>query len=86
MPRFFGHLVGEVVRRVDGRTVGRVLADEVARPWGLDFHIGLDDAERERAAHLVDPGGGWRRSILDDPRPLVVPALDNPPGMLDVES
>ena len=42
---FFGHLVGEVVRRVDGRTLGRFLADEVAttarfstpRPWTSCF-------------------------------------------------
>jgi CubicO group peptidase (beta-lactamase class C family) len=82
---FFGHLVGEVVRRVDGRTIGRFLADEVARPWVLDFHVGLEEAEHARAARLGDPDGAWRRSILDDPRPLVARALDNPPGILDVD-
>jgi len=38
---FYGHLVGEVVRRVDGRSLGRFLAEEIGVPWGLDFHIGL---------------------------------------------
>lgn len=37
----YGWLVGEVVRRVDGRSLGRFFADEVAAPLGLDFFIGL---------------------------------------------
>ena len=82
---FYGHLVGEVVRRVDGRTLGRFLADEIAAPWGLDFHVGLTSSEQERAARLVDPDGAWRRSIRDDPRRWVERSLDNPPGMLDLD-
>jgi CubicO group peptidase (beta-lactamase class C family) len=50
---FYGHLCGEVVRRVDGRSLGTFWREEVAEPWGLDFYIGLDEAERARAADLV---------------------------------
>jgi CubicO group peptidase (beta-lactamase class C family) len=82
---FHGHLVGELVRRVDGRSAGRFFADEVAGPWGLDFHVGLSAAEQDRCARLVDDGGAWKQSLLDDPRPLLVPALDNPPGALDAD-
>jgi CubicO group peptidase (beta-lactamase class C family) len=82
---FYGHLVGEVVRRVDGRSLGRFLAEEIAGPWGLDFHIGLDDAQKAQAARLVDPEGAWRRSIREDPRRWLEPSLDNPPGMLEVD-
>lgn len=82
---FYGHLVGEVVRRVDGRSVGRFFAEEIAEPWGLDFHIGLDSAQQARAARLVDPQGSWRQSVRDDPRRWVEASLDNPPGMLDVD-
>jgi CubicO group peptidase (beta-lactamase class C family) len=82
---FYGHLVGELVRRADGRSPGRFFAEEIAAPWRLDFHIGLGPAERARAARLVDPGGAWRQSIRDDPRRWVEAALDNPPGMLDVD-
>ena len=82
---FYGHLVGEVVRRVDGRSLGRFLAEEIAAPWGLDFYIGLDDEQKRRAAHLVDPEGAWRRSIREDPRRWVEASLDNPPGMLAVD-
>jgi CubicO group peptidase (beta-lactamase class C family) len=82
---FYGHLVGEVVRRVDGRSVGRFFAEEIAEPWGLDFQIGLDSAEQARTARLVDPQGSWRQSVRGDPRRWVEASLDNPPGILDVD-
>lgn len=50
-----GHLVGEVVRRVDGRTLGRFFADEVAGPLGADFHIGLDPSEFGRVSDVIPP-------------------------------
>jgi CubicO group peptidase (beta-lactamase class C family) len=46
----FGHLIGEIVRRVDGRTIGAFFRDEVATPLGLDFHIGLPESEEHRVA------------------------------------
>jgi len=51
----FGFLVGEVVRRVTGRSVGRFLAEEVAGPLGADFHIGLDAQDDSRVARLYPP-------------------------------
>ncbi|MGW1315085.1 serine hydrolase domain-containing protein [Streptomyces sp. NPDC002426] len=44
----YGHLVGEVVRRVSGRSVGRFFADQVAGPLGLDLWIGLPQREEHR--------------------------------------
>lgn len=52
--RTFGWLVGEVIRRVSGRTVGRFLAEEIAGPLGLDFFIGLPAAERPRVSRMVN--------------------------------
>ena len=49
----FGFLLGEVVRRVTGRTIGAVFQDEVAKPLGLDFWIGLPAAEHHRVAPLL---------------------------------
>lgn len=49
----YGWLVGEVVRRVDGRTLGRFFAEEIAGPLGLDFWIGLPDEQQERVVPLV---------------------------------
>jgi len=48
----YGWLAGELVRRVDGRRLGRFFADEVAEPLGLDFWIGLPDSEEHRVARL----------------------------------
>jgi CubicO group peptidase (beta-lactamase class C family) len=54
----FGHLVGEVVRRVDGRSPGVFFAEEVAGPLGADFHIGLGAEHDPRIAPLIaDPLG-----------------------------
>jgi CubicO group peptidase (beta-lactamase class C family) len=49
----FGWLVGEVVHRVTGSTCGQVFAEEVARPLGLDLHIGLPESEHHRVAPLI---------------------------------
>lgn len=54
---FFGHLIGEVVRRVDGRSPGRFLTEEVCGPLELDFHVGLGAAERARAVDLTGREG-----------------------------
>ena len=51
----YGHLVGELVRRIDGRTLGRFVAEEIAGPLGADFHIGLPDSESGRVADVVPP-------------------------------
>lgn len=53
--RTFGWILGEVVRRVTGRSIGRFFADEIARPFGLDFFIGLPESELHRLAHLYPP-------------------------------
>jgi CubicO group peptidase (beta-lactamase class C family) len=50
----FGWLTGELVRRVTGRTLGAVFADEVARPLGLDFWIGLPAERSGAVAPLID--------------------------------
>jgi CubicO group peptidase (beta-lactamase class C family) len=53
----FGFLVGEVVRRVSGRSIGRYFAEEIAAPLGADFHIGLPAAQDHRFTPLVPPPG-----------------------------
>jgi CubicO group peptidase (beta-lactamase class C family) len=44
----YGYLVGEVIRRATGSTVGEILREEVAGPLGLDLWIGLPAAEEHR--------------------------------------
>jgi CubicO group peptidase (beta-lactamase class C family) len=75
----YGHLVGEVVRRVDGRSLGTFLREELASPWGLDFHVGLAAPLRERAADVVDPDGTFV-APLGRPREIAEPAVVNGPA------
>jgi CubicO group peptidase (beta-lactamase class C family) len=49
----FGFLAGEVARRIDGRSLGTYLRDEVAAPLGADFHIGLPASEEFRVAEFL---------------------------------
>jgi len=56
--RSFGWILGEIIRRVTGRSMGRYFAEEVADPLGLSFWIGLPEAELARCARLLPPPGG----------------------------
>ena len=82
---FFGHLVGEVVRRVDGRTLGTFLRAEIATPLALDFQVGLTPDEIDRCAtvHAIDED--WPATTLGEPGSTLARALGNPPGLLDLD-
>jgi CubicO group peptidase (beta-lactamase class C family) len=49
----YGHLIGEVIRRITGRRLGEFFSTEIAGPLGADFHIGLPPFEFHRLAELV---------------------------------
>ena len=49
----FGWLVGELVRRVSGRSLGTFFREEVAEPLGLDFWIGLPEDLESRVAPII---------------------------------
>lgn len=49
----YGFILGEVFRRVTGRTVGHYLRTEIAEPLGADVHMGMSRAEQRRCADLV---------------------------------
>ncbi|MEU0506823.1 serine hydrolase domain-containing protein [Nocardia sp. NPDC005998] len=51
----YGHLVGEVIRRITGRTLGQIFAEELAGPLDADFHIGTGPEHHDRIAPLVPP-------------------------------
>lgn len=55
----FGFLVGEVVRRITGRSPGTFFRDEIAGPLGIDFYVGLPESEEGRVAPITphDPPG-----------------------------
>ena len=49
----YGWLAGELVRRVDGRSLGTFVADEIAKPLGVDLWIGLPESEEARVSPLI---------------------------------
>jgi CubicO group peptidase (beta-lactamase class C family) len=49
----YGHLIGEVIRRITGQRLGEFFAAQIAGPLGADFHIGLAPSEFHRVANLV---------------------------------
>ncbi|MGY1810367.1 serine hydrolase domain-containing protein [Blastococcus sp. SYSU D00669] len=50
-----GHLLGEVLRRVDGRSLKQYVAEELAAPFGADFQIGAEPEDDDRIAPVVPP-------------------------------
>jgi CubicO group peptidase (beta-lactamase class C family) len=62
----YGWLVGEVIRRVTGKSTGTFFAEEVAGPLGLEFWIGLPEAEQARVAPLTNRGLNRRRPPTTD--------------------
>lgn len=80
----YSWLLGELVRRVTGRTIGRWVAEEIARPLGLDFWIGLPQDEAHRVGRIgpVDepaaPDGGGLKLRA---KPAVSEAYRNPESL-----
>lgn len=54
-PVTIGYIAGEIFRRIDGRTVGTALREDIARPLGLDLWIGLPVSEGGRVAEIKKP-------------------------------
>jgi CubicO group peptidase (beta-lactamase class C family) len=52
-----GYLVGEVVRRITGRSLGTFFAEEIAGPLDADFFIGTPPGEDHRVARVIPPTG-----------------------------
>jgi CubicO group peptidase (beta-lactamase class C family) len=80
---FYGHLVGELVRRVDGRTVGRFLREVICVPFGIDFAFGLDPAQQARAVDITGLDDSFRAAGEAGRPPLYRLAVANPPGAQD---
>ncbi|WP_439104441.1 SDR family NAD(P)-dependent oxidoreductase [Celeribacter marinus] len=70
----FGWLVGEVVQRVSGKSLGEFFRDEIALPLGLDFWIGLPVSEEKRLAQAIPyvapagtPPSEFLTTLMSDP-------------------
>ncbi len=85
----FGHLVGEVIRRITGKSPGTYLREEIAGPHQLDIHIGVDASFDPRIADLVGaapPPPGAADSfaqMASDPESVTYKAIANPVPVID---
>ncbi len=74
----FGHLLGELVRRVTGEGLGTFIAEEIAAPLGADFQLGAAERDWDRIAEL-DPPPAMDISALPQDSPaykvLTAPAI-----------
>ena len=80
----FGWTVGELVRRVSGRSLGTFFREEIAEPLGIDFWIGLPEEHEARVAPMIpyarqsgEPLGAFALKLLSDPRSIPALAMQN---------
>ena len=89
-PITYGWLVGELIRRVEGRGPGDSIVARTARPLGLDFHVGLADEEFHRVAHIGRGKGNLGdaaaqrllKVTMTDAQALSTRAFTNPPSIM----
>ncbi len=79
----YGHLLGELVRRVDGRTPARFVAEEIAGPYGADLGFGLGPDDRARCAEVEYDAPDWPARNGGEPGSVRERAVRNPAGARD---
>ena len=89
-PITYGWLVGEVLRRVEGRGPGESIVARTAKPLGLDFHVGLADEEFDRVAIISRGKGNFGdaaaqrllKTMVSEPAAMSTRAFTNPPSIM----
>jgi len=77
----FGYLLGELVRRITGKTIGTFFREEVATPLNADFHIGVPEEVDHRVSKLIPPPmpkPGEPGSMVFDPDSVQGRVMMNP--------
>ena len=89
-PITYGWLIGELIRRVEGRGPGESIAARIAKPLGLDFHVGLADSEFDRVAHIARGKGNLGdaaaqrllKVMMSDAQAMSTRSFTNPPSIM----
>jgi CubicO group peptidase (beta-lactamase class C family) len=83
----YGHLIGELIRRITGQRLGEFFAAHIAGPLGADFHIGLLPSEFHRVANVVVPAPSAAAPPFDptqlDPNSVAFKTWTNPSTPLE---
>jgi CubicO group peptidase (beta-lactamase class C family) len=74
-----GYLLGEIVRRITGRTLGTFFAEEIAGPLGADFHIGVAESEFGRIGEMIPPAATPQQELAADPDSIATKTFRSPP-------
>lgn len=89
-PITYGWLIGELLRRIDGKSPGESLASRICLPLGLDFHVGLEDSQFDRVAHVSRAKGlagdeatqRMLKTMMTEPNALSTRSFTNPPSVM----
>ena len=89
-PITYGWLIGELIRRIEGRGPGESIAARIAKPLGLDFHVGLADSEFDRVAHIARGKGNLGdaaaqrllKVMMSDAQAMSTRSFTNPPSIM----
>ncbi|MCZ6504320.1 MAG: serine hydrolase [Gammaproteobacteria bacterium] len=73
-----GYLIGEVVRRITGVSIGTFFQNEIAGPLAADFYIGVPESEFARIGNLFPAGDGRLHGTEDDPDSIASRTFSNP--------
>ena len=82
-----GWLIGELIRRVSGKSLGQFFNDEVSQPYNLDYWIGLPESQDERVATVIpfkasssDKLSGFATAFRTNPNSMQKLSLTNTGG------
>ena len=82
-----GWLIGELIRRVSGKSLGEFFNNELVKPYGLNYWIGLPETEDERVAEIIpfvaspdDKPSGFATAFRNDPNSMQRLSLTNTGG------
>ncbi len=82
-----GWLIGELIRRVSGKSLGKFFNDEIRKPYNLDYWIGLPESEDERVAKVTpfissssDKPSGFAKAFRTNPTSIQRLSLTNTGG------
>lgn len=73
-----GHLIGEVVRRISGVSLGEFFRREIAEPLQADFHIGTPESVWPRVGELIPPEENLAQATSGDADSVAVRTFKNP--------